>query len=116
MNHWNNMFQGQKTRAPKKVKLAIVGLPRTGTGSLIEALTLLGYTTLHADEYFELSDVFAALTRENDPISMHQFTDKVGERGFDAVYYWNVDFIKWAMGGVRAHGCKSHTHCERLPK
>lgn len=24
------------------------------------------------------------------------FKDRVGERGFDVVYCWNVDFIKWA--------------------
>ena len=96
IGHYVNMFRGQKERIPTKVKLAIVGLPRTGTGSLVEALTLLDYTTLHADEYVELSDLFAALTDEVDPISMQQFTDKVGKRGFSAVYFWNADFIRWA--------------------
>lgn len=96
IGHYINMFKGKKERVPTKVKLAIVGLPRTGTGSLIEALNLLDYTTLHADEYVELSDVFASLTDKSDPISMDQFTDRLGERGFNAVYYWDEDFIKWA--------------------
>ena len=96
IGHYVNIFQGQKERSPTKIKLAIVGLPRTGTGSLVEALTLLGYTTLHVDEYFELSYLFAALTDETDPMSMQDFTYKVGQRGFDAVYYWNQDFLRWA--------------------
>jgi hypothetical protein len=98
IGHYVNVFegQGQQQRSPTKLKFAIVGLPRTGTGSLIEALNLLGYTTLHADEYVEISDLFAELADETNPLPMESFVRKVGERGFDAMYYWSYDFVEWA--------------------
>lgn len=103
------LFQDKPQPTPTKLQIAVVGLPRTGSGSLYQALRMLGYNPFHVDEYLEHFDLFEQLVidrkqkitnneNKDEPLlsPMETFTTNVGKRGFDAVYYWSYDFAKWA--------------------
>ena len=55
------MLNKIQARSPKKVKIARVGLGRTGTTSLDAALETLGYSPLRDDHIWQVTDLFGRL-------------------------------------------------------
>eukprot|EP00542_Grammatophora_oceanica_P009920 CAMPEP_0194043714 /NCGR_PEP_ID=MMETSP0009_2-20130614/15292_1 /TAXON_ID=210454 /ORGANISM="Grammatophora oceanica, Strain CCMP 410" /LENGTH=331 /DNA_ID=CAMNT_0038688017 /DNA_START=61 /DNA_END=1055 /DNA_ORIENTATION=+ len=83
----------KRKRSPKQVRLALVGFGRTGTTSIVSALQLLGYTFVHDDTVAEVSDVYAKLSAKT--ISIDDFVEEIGQRGFDAIFLFSDEFIQW---------------------
>jgi len=63
------------------VQIVGLGLGRTGTTSLVVALDLLGYTSVHDDEQVELTDLYAAW--ERDDIEIDEVHEILGLRGYN---------------------------------
>jgi len=94
MHYLSKFLGGQsKKRSPKRVKLALVGFGRTGTTSLVRALQQVGYTFLHDDTLVEVADLHRDLWVKD--IDMEQFVAECGNRGFDAIFFFSDDFLKW---------------------
>lgn len=82
-------------RPPRKVKLALVGLGRTGSTSFSAALKELGFAPVHDDEATEVADLYGAWTRggmkQTEWLNM-----ELGRRGFDAPMVSIHSYVKWA--------------------
>eukprot|EP00585_Thalassiosira_rotula_P012744 CAMPEP_0196130150 /NCGR_PEP_ID=MMETSP0910-20130528/614_1 /TAXON_ID=49265 /ORGANISM="Thalassiosira rotula, Strain GSO102" /LENGTH=316 /DNA_ID=CAMNT_0041389389 /DNA_START=46 /DNA_END=996 /DNA_ORIENTATION=- len=81
-------------RSPRKVKLALVGLGRTGSTSFSAALKQLGYAPIHDDEAQEVSDIYASMMDES--MNMDEVNVALGERGFDAPMVSTREYVRWA--------------------
>ena len=82
------------TRPPRKVKLALVGLGRTGSTSFSVALKQLGYAPIHDDEAMEVSDIYSAMMDKS--MTMDEVNIAVGSRGFDAPMVSLPEYVEWA--------------------
>ena len=75
---WSDFILGNKIdRPPRKVKLALVGLGRTGSTSFSSALKQLDYAPIHDDEATEVSDIYAAMM--DGSMSMDEINVALGE-------------------------------------
>mmetsp|Transcript_37475 Transcript_37475/g.79054 ORF Transcript_37475/g.79054 Transcript_37475/m.79054 type:complete len:321 (+) Transcript_37475:2-964(+) len=81
-------------RQPRKVKLAIVSLGRTGTTSFTAALKQLGYAPIHDDNCHEVSDIYAKMM--DGSFTMDEVNIALGERGFDAPMISTREYVQWA--------------------
>eukprot|EP00928_Gymnodinium_smaydae_P021655 TRINITY_DN18473_c0_g1_i1.p2 TRINITY_DN18473_c0_g1~~TRINITY_DN18473_c0_g1_i1.p2 ORF type:complete len:292 (-),score=36.34 TRINITY_DN18473_c0_g1_i1:219-1094(-) len=89
-------------RTPTTVKVAHVGLGRTGTTSLKTALEVLEFTSLKDEHVHEVADVFGRAARGE--MSFDSLALEVGRRGFDDVFFYGDDYYEWVANtdGVRA--------------
>jgi hypothetical protein len=81
-------------RSPRTVRLALVGLGRTGSTSFVVALKELGYAPVHDDEMTVVSDVYAAMMRGT--MSTDEVNAELGKRGFDAPFMSMHKYVEWA--------------------
>lgn len=92
---WSDYIIGKKSaRSPRKVKLAIVGLGRTGSTSFSAALKHLGFAPIHDDEATEVSDIYEAMV--DGSMSMDEVNIQLGKRGFDAPMVSLPEYVEWA--------------------
>jgi len=66
------------------IKIAGLGLGRTGTTSLVMALEILGYVVIHDDEQAEETDLYSAY--EDELIDDDRFHEILGLRGYNATF------------------------------
>jgi len=67
-----------------KIKVAGLGLGRTGSTSLVMALEILGYVVMHDDEQTEETDLYAAY--EDDMFDDDRLHEILGLRGYNATF------------------------------
>lgn len=67
-----------------EIKIAGLGLGRTGSTSLVIALEILGYSVVHDDEQTELTDLYDWW--EEEEIDTDEFHEILGKRGFNATF------------------------------
>lgn len=92
---WSDFILGRKTvRHPRKVRLALVGLGRTGSTSFSAALKELGYAPIHDDEATEVSDIYGAMM--DGSMTMDEVNVQLGDRGFDAPMVSLPGYVEWA--------------------
>eukprot|EP00580_Thalassiosira_gravida_P005143 CAMPEP_0201655104 /NCGR_PEP_ID=MMETSP0493-20130528/45838_1 /ASSEMBLY_ACC=CAM_ASM_000838 /TAXON_ID=420259 /ORGANISM="Thalassiosira gravida, Strain GMp14c1" /LENGTH=362 /DNA_ID=CAMNT_0048131681 /DNA_START=79 /DNA_END=1167 /DNA_ORIENTATION=+ len=66
------------------IKIAGLGLGRTGSTSLVMALEILGYVVIHDDEQAEETDVYSAY--EDELFDDDRFHEILGLRGYNATF------------------------------
>mmetsp|Transcript_22301 Transcript_22301/g.46207 ORF Transcript_22301/g.46207 Transcript_22301/m.46207 type:complete len:337 (+) Transcript_22301:189-1199(+) len=84
-------------RRSTQIRLAVVGLGRTGSTSMYAALRELGYTPMHDNERLEMADLFGALFDSESPMPVDEFAEELGNRGFDSAMYYGYDFIQYCV-------------------
>jgi len=84
------------SREPRKVKLALVGLGRTGSSSFSAGLKELGYAPIHDDEATEVADLYAAMMADSSIQSLDAINTELGKRGFDAPMISTHKYVEWA--------------------
>jgi len=67
-----------------EIKVAGLGLGRTGSTSLVMALEILGYVVMHDDEQTEETDLYAAY--EDDMFDDDRLHEILGLRGYNATF------------------------------
>jgi hypothetical protein len=92
----SDMVSEKPPRAPRTVKLAVVGLGRTGSTSFATALKELGYAPVHDDEIYggEVSDLYGAMV--SGTMSLDDINTELGKRGFDAPVVSVHGYVEWA--------------------
>lgn len=81
------------TREPTRVSLALVGLGRTGSSSLVAALRSIGMHPVHDDETEFVGDIFAGMMDGSMPFD--EVHAELGRRGFDAPMISTKDYVRY---------------------
>lgn len=88
------VLQAPEARPPRTVRVAVVGLGRTGSTSFSVALKKLGYAPIHDDEAPEVADIYKGMMDES--LTMDEVNAALGRRGFDAPFVSTHRYVEWA--------------------
>ena len=88
----SNFVHEAKEFAPTRMQVYFVGLGRTGTTSLAEAMSILGYTVLHDDTGMMTTDLYKDFY--DGRIDEDELNQKIGERGFNCSFMYTN--YRWA--------------------
>ena len=94
--HWMKGFfigEAKQDLPPRKVRVAAVGLGRTGSTSMSAALRRLGYMPIHDDQVTEVSDILDGMMND---LTMDEVNQQFGDRGFDAPMISSYEYVAWA--------------------